>query len=185
MTVNPWIELPNNRPGLYQLVGTPTTNYNLLLYGKSLLARREGNTVFFIDNHNIIDLNKLKCDLENNEELLNGYYVFTPKNLVEFITLIDDLDILYFHTAQKPVVFISGVFEFLIKHPTNSKDLSLMAHTLGLLNEFQVPVFTTNEIRATMEYDLPFLSFFIPAFFSKVLIVERNGKETDILSYNY
>ena len=185
MTVNPWMELPNNKPGLYQLAGTPTTNYNLLLYGKSLLARREGNTIFFIDNHNIIDFDRLKSDLENDKELLNGYYVFTPKNLVEFISLIDDLEILYFHTTQKPVVFISGVFEFLIKHPTNSKNLGLMAYSLGLLNEYQIPVFTTNEMRATMEYDLPFLSFFIPAFFFKVFIVEKDGKEIDILKYNY
>ena len=95
----------------------------------------------------------------------------------------DDLDMLYFQTAEQPVIFISGVFEFLVKAPTNTKHLGLMAYTLGLLREFQVPVFVTNEMRTTGEYDLPFLSFFIPPFFSEVFIIDVHGKETDILQY--
>ncbi len=185
MTVSPWIEFPNDEAGLFQLAGKPTTNYNLLLYGKALLARREGNTVFFIDNHIIIDFQKLKNDLENDSDLINGFYIFTPKNLTEFITLVDDLELLYFHTVKKPVICISGIFEFLIKNPTNQKNLTLMTYALGLLQDYHVPIFVTNEMRATGEFDLPFLSFLIPTFFSKVFIVELQGKDLEILSYNF
>ena len=185
MTASPWIELSHTEPGLYQLAGTPVSNYNLLLYGKSLLARREGNTVFFIDNHGIIDQKKLQSDLEQKPELINGFYVFTPKNIQEFYSLVDDLDLMYFHTAQKPVVFISGIFEFLLKNPTNTKNMGLMAYILGLLRDFEVPVFVTNEMRATMEIDMPFLSHLLPPFFAKVFILEVKGKELDVLSYTF
>ena len=185
MSVNPWIELPPNEPGLYQLAGKPVSNYNLLLYGKALLTRREGSTVFFIDNHGSLDFEKLKSDLGNDTELINGFFVFSPKSLQELFTIVDDLDMLYFHTATKPVIFISGMFEFLIRSPTNSKHLGLMAYILGLLREFNVPVFVTNEMRASGDIDLPFLSFYIPTFFLKVYIIEIHGKEPEILEYNF
>lgn len=185
MTISPWIELSNDQTGLFQLAGKPVTNYNLLLYGKALLARREGHTVFFIDNHGIIDIEKLKSDLENNSNLITGFYVFTPKTLAEYVTLIDDLELLYFHTVEKPVICISGIFEYLIKNPTNHKNLTLMVYGLSLLQSYSVPIFVTNEMRVSGEYDLPFLSFLIPAFFSKVFIVELKGKNLDILSYNF
>ncbi len=185
MTASPWIELPHTEPGLYQLVGTPVSNYNLLLYGKALLARREGNTVYFIDNHSIIDQKKLQLDLEHKPELINGFYVFTPKNLLEFFALVDDLELLYFPTAQKPVVFISGIFEFLVKNPTHSKNLGLMAYALGLLRDFEVPVFVTNEMRTTTELTMPFLSHLLPPFFSKVFVLEVKGKELDVLNYTF
>ena len=185
MTVSPWIELSNDQTGLFQLSGRPFTNYNLLLYGKALLARREGHTVFFIDNHGIVDIQKLKIDLENDIDLINGFYIFTPKTLIEFITLIDDLELLYFHTVENPVIFISGIFEFLIKNPTNQKNLILMTYGLGLLQGYKVPIFVTNEMRASGEYDLPFLSFLIPNFFTKVFIFELQGKDFDILNYTF
>lgn len=185
MTASPWLELPHTRPGLYQLTGTPVSNYNLLLYGKSLLARREGYTIFFIDNHGIIDNEKLKTDLENSTDLIKGFYVFTPKTMQELYTLVDDLDLLYFQTAIKPVIFISGIFEFLLQNPTHTKNLGLMAYTLGLLRDFNVPIFVTNEMRTTTEYDLPFLSHLLPPFFTKVFILSVKGKELDILNYNF
>ena len=185
MSVNPWIELSLTRTGLFQLAGKPTTNYNLLLYGKALLARRDGHTVFFIDNLSIIDRERLQHDLENSTELLNEFYVFTPKNLQEYYTIIDDLDLLYFQSAKKPIVFISGIFNFLLNKTTKTKSLSLMTHILGLLLDLTIPVFVTNEMRAVGEFDLPFLSFFLPTFFTEVYIVTVTGKETEMLKYNY
>lgn len=185
MSENPWIELSNNEAGLYQLAGEPVTNYNLLLYGKSLLARREGKIIFFIDNHNVIDVKKLKEDLNGDDKLLKGFFLFYPKSFLEFITLIDDLELQYFSTTEKPVIFISSIFEFLVNDPTNTKKLSLMMYGLGLLREFNIPVFVTNEMRSSIEFTLPFLSFLIPKFFSKVFIVEVEGKKSKILTYNY
>lgn len=185
MTVTTWLELSNDQAGLFQLVGTPNTNYNSLLYAKALLARREGKKIFFIDNHGIMDIEKLQQDLTNDPDLIKGFYVFTPKNLQEFVTLVDDLELLYFPSVDQPLICISGIFEFLIKNPTNLKNLTLMVHLLGLLESYRIPVFVTNEMRATGEFDLPFLSFLIPTFFSKVLIIEVQGKELSVLNYNF
>lgn len=185
LIINPWIELPNNKPGLYQLAGVPTTNYNLLLYGKALLARREGHTIFFVDNHGIVDFERLKTDLENDKDLIKGFYLFTPKKFIDFISIIDDLDLLYIHNNSRPIIFISGIFEFLVKNPTNTKNLGLMAYVLGLLGDYKIPIFVTNEMRIAQDYGSPFLSFFIPTFFTKVFIVEMEGKELNILTYNY
>ena len=183
MSVNPWIELSNEEAGLFLLAGDPVTNYNVLLYGKALFARREGKTVFFIDNHGILNLNKLKEDFKNDKALLEGFFVFSPKNLVELITTIDDLDLQYFATASQPVIFISGIFEFLIKNPTNTKNLSLLTYGLGLLRQFTVPVFVTNEMRATEDFDVPFLPYLLKPFFSKAFIVEMSKTKTEILEY--
>lgn len=185
MTVTTWLELSNDQAGLFQLAGTPNTNYNSLLYAKALLARREGKTIFFIDNHGIIDSEKLQQDLNHEPELIKGFYVFTPKNLPEFLSLVDDLELLYFTSVDQPLICISGIFEFLIKNPTNHKNLTLMVHLLGLLESYNLPVFVTNEMRATGEFDLPFLSFLVPTFFSKVFIIELHGKELSILNYTF
>jgi len=183
MTGNPWIELSNEKPGIFQLAGEPKSNYNLLLYGKALLARREGCTIFFIDNHGMIDLKKLRNDFNNDEQLLGGFYLFSPKNLVELLIIIDDLELFYFSSNSKPCIYITSIFEFLVKQPTNTKNLGLMAYSLGLLRDFEIPVFVTNEMRSTLEIKVPFLSFFIPQFFTKVFIVEIKGKQNEILQY--
>lgn len=185
MSVDSWFELSTTENGLFQLAGTPTSNYNLLLYGKALLARRSGQTIFFIDNHNVIDHDKLKNDLDNDTTLIRDFFLFTPKNLIELYSIIDDLELLYFQSAHKPVIFISGIFEFLLNKSTNNKSLTIMAHILGLLKEFAVPVFVTNEMRSMPDFDVPFLSFYLPTFFSKVLIISMKGKETEILNYTY
>ena len=185
MTVDQWIELRNDEPGLYQLVGAPSTNYNLLLYGKALLARREGHTIFFIDNQNIIDLAKLKMDFQDDTSLLESFFLFSPKNLYEFVTMVDDLELQYFPTAEKPVICISGIFECLVNYPTHAKKLGLMAYILGLLRQFEIPVFVTNEMRSNIDMTLPFLAYLLPPFFTKVFIVEVQGKETNLLQYSF
>jgi hypothetical protein len=185
LSINPWLELSNTEPGLFQLVGSPKVNFTNLLYGKALLARREGYIVYYIDNHGLFDLEKLKQDLEHNRELLKGFFIFSPKNMAELLTIIDDLELQYKQNGKKQIICISSIFEFLTKNPTHMKTLFLMVHAMGILKQSNLPVFVTNEMRKFEDLEVPFLSFFIPPFFTKVFIIEQRGKESNFLTYNF
>lgn len=179
MSFDPWLEIPNNQKGLYQLVGTPTSNYSLLLYGKSLLATHEGSTIFYIDNNGSIDKTKLKIDLQKDESLLSNYYVFSPKNQFEFFETIDDLELLYIRNSTSPIIFISSIFQFLLKNPRHNKNNELIMLILGLLKSYNLPIFVTNESRKISNQVVPFLSYLLPKFFDKVILQEHiNGENT-------
>ncbi|MFV2014298.1 MAG: hypothetical protein ACC656_02630, partial [Candidatus Heimdallarchaeota archaeon] len=161
--------------------------YNKLLYGKSLLACHEGRSIFFIDNGGIIDKEKLVNDLQQNQDLISTYFIFNPTNLVQLFEIVDDLELLYIKNSKKPTIFISNIFQFLLRDPRNSKKLELLYIILGLLKTFSqnynIPVFVSNETRKVKSKDSPFLSYLLPRFFDKIFIIDYLRGEQQSIEY--
>ena len=184
MSRNPFIEMSNSNKGLFQLVGTPRSNYNKLLYGKALLACHENQTVYFFDNKKLIEKETLINDLLGNENLLSSFFIFRPKNQLEFFQTVDDLDLLYLKNNEKNTftIFVSNIFEFIINDARNSRKTELLLYTLGLLKiltqQYNIAVFSTNETRKQNSSDYPFLSYTFSPFFDKVYMLDfLKGKE--------
>jgi hypothetical protein len=182
MSVNPFIEIPNSNKGLYQLVGTPNSNYNKLLYGKALLACYEGRTIYFIDNKKTIEKETLVKDLHANETLLSKFFIFRPKTQIEFFETLDDLELFYLKTSSHPTIFVSNIFEFLFRDPRTAKKTELLVLSLGFLKTFSekydFAVFVTNETRKKTSGKYPFLSYLLQPFFDVVYMLDYvKGKQ--------
>lgn len=135
--------------GIIHFFGPPGGGINTLLLQMTAFYA-ETNRVVYLDNERLFSAKRLN-QVSSNPNVLKNVVIFPCSSTTEQLELIDDIEVLGFAETPKLQIIVSDIFRY--RHYTEEglQDLSILTHTLALLEDLskkiQKPIIISNQVR--------------------------------------